>query len=170
MDGTGRLDLVIRGGTVYDGTGRPGTRAVVGVRGDRIVAVGAVVDRGAVELEAAGLAVAPGFIDVHTHDDFAVLLEPAMGFKVLQGVTSDVVGNCGSGVVHGASGAFADLVVLDPARIDVVTYASPRQAPTGIRAVYVDVVAVARDGVHTGARPGRGCVEDARDLNRHVEN
>jgi N-acyl-D-aspartate/D-glutamate deacylase len=53
-------------------------------------------------------------------------------------------------------GAFADLVVFDPARIDdVATYASPRQAPTGIRAVYVNGVAVARDAVHTGARPGR---------------
>jgi N-acyl-D-amino-acid deacylase len=53
-------------------------------------------------------------------------------------------------------GAFADLVVFDPARIDdVATYESPRQAPTGIRAVYVNGVAVARDGAHTGARPGR---------------
>ena len=53
-------------------------------------------------------------------------------------------------------GAFADLVVFDPARIDdVATYESPRQAPTGIRAVYVNGVTVARDGAHTGARPGR---------------
>jgi len=54
------------------------------------------------------------------------------------------------------AGAFADLVVFDPARIaDTATYESPRRAPTGIRAVYVNGVAVARDGVHTGARPGR---------------
>ena len=45
------------------------------------------------------MAVSPGFIDVHSHDDFAVLLDPAMPFKVMQGVTTDVVGNCGSGVV-----------------------------------------------------------------------
>ena len=94
-----RFDLVIRGGTVYDGTGAPGTRADVAVTGDRIAAVGAVAGRGAAELDAAGLAVSPGFIDVHTHDDFAVLLDPEMPFKVMQGVTSDVVGNCGSGVV-----------------------------------------------------------------------
>lgn len=98
-DLAGRFDVVIRNGTVYDGTGAPGVRADVGVRGDRIVAVGAVTGRGAQELDASGLAVAPGFIDVHSHDDYAVLLEPAMDFKVLQGVTSDVVGNCGSGVV-----------------------------------------------------------------------
>jgi len=54
-------------------------------------------------------------------------------------------------------GAYADLVVFDPARIDdAATYTEPRQAPTGIRAVYVNGAAVARDGRHTGARPGRG--------------
>jgi N-acyl-D-amino-acid deacylase len=98
-EAAGRPDVVIRGGTVYDGTGAPGMRAEVGVRGDRVVAVGVVAERGAEELDARGLAVAPGFVDVHSHDDFAVLLEPEMGFKVLQGVTSDVVGKCGSGVV-----------------------------------------------------------------------
>jgi len=94
-----RYDLVIRGGTVFDGSGGPGTIADVAIRGDRIVAVETITARGATELDAAGLAVAPGFIDVHTHDDFAVLLEPEMSFKVMQGVTTDVVGNCGSGVV-----------------------------------------------------------------------
>ncbi len=94
-----RHDLVIRGGTVYDGTGAPSVAADIGVRGDRIVAIGTIGVRGAREVDATGLAVAPGFIDVHTHDDFAVLLEPEMSFKVMQGVTTDVVGNCGSGVV-----------------------------------------------------------------------
>jgi N-acyl-D-amino-acid deacylase len=94
-----RFDLVIRGGTVYDGTGAPGVRADVGVRGDRVVAFGTITTRGDEELDAERLAVAPGFIDVHSHDDYAVLLEPEMPFKVMQGVTSDVVGNCGSGVV-----------------------------------------------------------------------
>src|SRR5438094_182073 len=94
-----RFDLVIRDGTGYDGTGTPGVRADIGVRGERIVAFGTIAARGAPELDAQGLAVTPGFIDVHSHDDYAVLLEPEMPFKVLQGVTSDVVGNCGSGVV-----------------------------------------------------------------------
>jgi N-acyl-D-amino-acid deacylase len=98
-----RHDLVIRGGTVYDGTGRPGVRADVAVRADRIAAVGTVSGRGGHELDATGLAVSPGFIDVHSHDDFVVLLEPEMPFKVMQGVTTDVVGNCGSGVVPFAS-------------------------------------------------------------------
>ena len=92
-------DLVIRGGTVYDGTGAPGRSADVGVRGDRVTAVGTIAERGGAELDATGLAVSPGFIDVHSHDDFAVLCDPQMAFKVMQGVTTDVVGNCGSGVV-----------------------------------------------------------------------
>ncbi|HXJ83464.1 MAG TPA: D-aminoacylase [Candidatus Methylomirabilis sp.] len=97
MDGA--YDVVIRGGTVHDGTGGPGVHADVAVRGDRIVRVGTVAERGGVELDAAGLAVSPGFIDVHSHDDIAVLTDPRMAFKVMQGVTTDVVGNCGSGVI-----------------------------------------------------------------------
>src|SRR6059036_1872682 len=99
MESRHAFDLVIRGGTVYDGTGSAGTMCDVAVRGDRIVEIGHVTARGARELDAAGLAVAPGFIDVHSHDDFAVLCDPQMAFKVMQGVTTDVVGNCGSGVV-----------------------------------------------------------------------
>jgi N-acyl-D-amino-acid deacylase len=94
------FELIVRGATVFDGTGSAGVRADVGVRGDRIVAVEADLQGNAKrEVDAHGLAVAPGFIDVHSHDDFAVLLEPDMPFKVLQGVTTDIVGNCGSGVV-----------------------------------------------------------------------
>ena len=77
-------DLVIRGGTVYDGTGTPGIRADVAVRGDRIVSVGAIAERGGVEIDATSLAVSPGFIDVHSHDDFAVLTDPQMAFKVME--------------------------------------------------------------------------------------
>ncbi len=93
------FDLVIRGGMVYDGSGSPGVRADVGVRGDRVAHVGTIAARAGNEVDATGMAVAPGFIDVHSHDDFAVLLEPEMPFKVMQGVTTDVVGNCGSGIV-----------------------------------------------------------------------
>jgi N-acyl-D-amino-acid deacylase len=92
-------DLVIRGAMVYDGSGAAGVRADVAVSGDRIVGVGRIAARGGAELDATGLAVSPGFIDVHSHDDVAVLTEPRMAFKVMQCVTTDVVGNCGSGVI-----------------------------------------------------------------------
>ncbi|MFQ5471472.1 MAG: amidohydrolase family protein [Dehalococcoidia bacterium] len=90
-------DLLIRGGTVYDGTGSPGTRADVATRDGVIVAVGDTDGRAKRTIDARGMAVAPGFIDVHSHDDAAVL-GGSMDFKLMQGVTTDIVGNCGAGV------------------------------------------------------------------------
>jgi N-acyl-D-amino-acid deacylase len=91
-----RADLAIRGALVYDGSGAEPVRADVAVTGDRIQAVG---DLGATaaerEVDARGLALAPGFIDVHTHDDRHLLAHPDMAAKVSQGVTTVVAGNCG---------------------------------------------------------------------------
>lgn len=89
-------DLVIRGATVYDGTGAAGEVMDVAVDGDRITSVGRVASPGRRELSAAGLSLAPGFIDVHTHDDWALLVRPDLSFKTLQGVTTVVTGNCGT--------------------------------------------------------------------------
>ena len=93
---TGRADLVLRGGTVIDGTGAPARRADVAVSGGRISAVGdlaaTTADR---EIDVAGRVVAPGFIDVHTHDDRYLFTHPEMSPKASQGVTTVVVGNCG---------------------------------------------------------------------------
>src|SRR5205807_1397753 len=84
--------------TVYDGSGGPSLTADVAVTGTRMEAVGDLAGEGAgAEVDGRGLALAPGFIDVHSHDDFAVFLMPEMDFKVGQGVTTDVVGNCGLG-------------------------------------------------------------------------
>jgi N-acyl-D-amino-acid deacylase len=90
-------DLIIRDATVFDGTGAPRFNADVGVTGDRIVAVGGLGATAAGrEVIATGKAVAPGFIDAHTHDDRAVLCGPeCMLCKMSQGVTTVVVGNCG---------------------------------------------------------------------------
>ncbi len=94
-------DIVIRGGLVLDGTGAPGERADLGVRGDRIATVGAIEAEATAgeTIDASSLAVAPGFIDVHSHDDILVLAEPDLTGKSMQGVTTVVNGNCGSGVV-----------------------------------------------------------------------
>ena len=93
-----RWDIVIRGATLFDGTGAAPSVGDLAVRGDRIAAIGEIEGTGAaIEIDAHGLALAPGFIDVHSHDDFAVLTTPAMDFKLMQGVTSEVVGNCGMG-------------------------------------------------------------------------
>jgi N-acyl-D-amino-acid deacylase len=88
--------LLLRGGTVIDGTGAPRFGADVRIEGERIVAVGAnLAEDGAFVLDATGRIVAPGFIDVHTHDDQIVLSAPQMLPKISQGVTTVVVGNCG---------------------------------------------------------------------------
>lgn len=90
MDG----DIVIRGGTVIDGTGAPGVRADVAVTGDTITAVGEGL-RGRRELDAAGQVVTPGFIDIHTHYDAQVFWDPSLTPSAFHGVTTVVAGNCG---------------------------------------------------------------------------
>jgi len=83
---------------VYDGNGAPPEPWDVALAGDRIAAVGVTVAGGGAEvLDARGLALAPGFIDIHAHDDFAAILHPEMSYKLLGGVTTAVVGNCGFG-------------------------------------------------------------------------
>jgi N-acyl-D-amino-acid deacylase len=87
---------ILRGGTVVDGTGAPRFRADVAISGDRIAAIGEVAKAtGAREIDASGKVVAPGFIDVHTHDDRALFASPEMAAKASQGVTTVITGNCG---------------------------------------------------------------------------
>jgi N-acyl-D-aspartate/D-glutamate deacylase len=89
-------DLVIRGGTVVDGTGAPSVRADVAIDGDRIVAVGDVDASGAAEvIEADGRLVTPGFVDLHSHLDAQIGWDPLMSSSCWHGVTSVVMGNCG---------------------------------------------------------------------------
>jgi N-acyl-D-amino-acid deacylase len=88
-------DLVLRGGTVVDGTGAPPTPADVAVDGDRIVAVGAVPERGRRELDVDGRLVTPGFVDIHTHLDAQLAWDPIGSSSCWHGVTTVAVGNCG---------------------------------------------------------------------------
>ncbi len=87
---------LLRGGTVIDGSGAPRFAADVRIEGGRVVAVGeGLAEGGARVVDVAGKIVAPGFIDVHTHDDQIVLAAPEMLPKISQGVTTVVIGNCG---------------------------------------------------------------------------
>lgn len=94
---TQKFDTLIRGGTIFDGRGGSPFVADVGVLGDRIEAVG---DLGGAEadqiIDAVGRWVCPGFVDAHSHSDTYLLIEPSAAGKLYQGVTTEIVGNCGA--------------------------------------------------------------------------
>lgn len=91
------FDVLLTGGTIVDGTGGAPFLGDVGIRGNRIVAIGA---RGVAQarrvLDCSGLCIAPGFIDVHSHSDTYIFLQPAAPSKIHQGVTTEIVGQCGA--------------------------------------------------------------------------
>ena len=91
-------DLIVRGGQVVDGTGGPARRLDVAVAGGRIAALGTSLGEARRVIDAAGQVVAPGFIDIHTHSDYALPANPRAESKIRQGVTTEVVGNCGYSV------------------------------------------------------------------------
>ena len=128
-------DILIRGGQVIDGTGAPARAADVAIRAGRIVAIEADrADSAGRVIDAHGCVVAPGFIDIHTHSDFTLPLNPRAEAKIRQ----------------------ADVVLFDPATIiDRSSYDDPHQYPAGIGTVIVNGTVVIDGGEHTGALPGR---------------
>src|SRR6201984_1902012 len=92
-------DLLIRGGTLIDGSGAPGTRGDLAIADGRIVGLGPTLDgRAEKTIDADGLAVTPGFIDIKTHSDFVLPINPKAESKVRQGVTTEIIGHCGFSV------------------------------------------------------------------------
>jgi N-acyl-D-amino-acid deacylase len=92
-------DLLIRGGLLFDGSGRAGEQADLAIGGDTITAIGRHLDGPTRKtIDASGLAVAPGFIDIKTHSDFTLPINPKAESKVRQGVTTEIVGHCGFSV------------------------------------------------------------------------
>ena len=145
--------LLLRGGTVVDGTGAPRFDADVRIAGERIVEVGAdLAQGGAVVLDASGRIVAPGFIDVHTHDDQVVVAEPQMLPKISQGVTTVVVGNCGI--------SLAPLVHANvPPPLNLLGGPDKYVYPT--MAAYVAAVDAARPAVNVAALVGHSTLRVA---------
>ena len=95
---TQEFDLVIRGGTLVDGTGAPGVSGDLGIRAGRIAALGEVRGDAAETLDAVGQVVAPGFVDIHTHYDAQIFWDRMLSISPWHGVTSVVMGNCGFGI------------------------------------------------------------------------
>ncbi|NNL68030.1 MAG: amidohydrolase family protein, partial [Myxococcales bacterium] len=90
-------DLVIRGGTIVDGSGAPAREGDVAIDGDRIRAVGEVTGEGRREIDARGKHVTPGWVDIHTHYDGQVTWDPYLTPSIWHGITTVVMGNCGVG-------------------------------------------------------------------------
>jgi N-acyl-D-amino-acid deacylase len=92
-------DLAIRGATVVDGTGRDARKADVAVKDGRIAAVGELKDAARETIDAGGLALMPGIVDLHTHFDAQITWDPTLSPSPSLGVTTTVMGNCGFGIV-----------------------------------------------------------------------
>ena len=98
-------DILIRGGLVFDGSGSAGVSADVAIKAGRIAAIGSPINEpGGKTIDAAGLAVAPGFIDIKTHSDFTLPINPKAESKVRQGVTTEIIGHCGFSVAPALAG------------------------------------------------------------------
>src|SRR5467141_1026627 len=172
------FDILIRGGRVLDGTGAPWRLADVGIRGGKIARVGRIgrstSDR---TIDASGKYVAPGFIDIHTHSDIGILVEPTAECAVRQGVTTHVIGNCGDSPAP-ISDTYRDLAVR---RFEY--YAQARDWTWSSCGEYLDFMERQGVGVNIASLVGHGSVRlatmgfedrpatktELRTMSRHVE-
>jgi N-acyl-D-amino-acid deacylase len=114
-------DLLIRDGTVVDGTGAPGYQADIAVAQGRIVEIGKVKDGADKVIDAAGLIVAPGFIDPHTHYDAQICWDPLITCSSWHGVTTVVMGNCGVGLAP-CKPAERDVAAWNLVHVEAIPY------------------------------------------------
>ena len=127
-------ELVLRDVRIVDGTGSAGVEGAVAVEGERIIAVGEVgaghIGPETIEIDGGGHTLSPGFVDVHTHDDGALLRYPGMEFKLAQGCTSVVIGNCGFSAAPAVEGEGdpSNLIGVTPTWSDLAGFAAAVEA------------------------------------------
>ena len=162
-------DLIIRGGKIVDGSGNPWFYGDVAVKGDRIAAIGRVGVDATRVIDAAGLVVAPGFIDMHSHSDWVLLDDGNAESKIRQGVTTEILGESGS------AGPFKGKLVPRPVSV--------RNQAVQIRALAEYFEAVERSGISVNVasyvgqgniwqcvmgysfeRPGTGALRQMKEL------
>jgi N-acyl-D-amino-acid deacylase len=151
-------DLLIRNAKVIDGTGNPWFRGDVAVAGTSIVAVGRVMGEAARVIEADGLCVCPGFIDVHAHGDFTPYDKTVVDYKLRQGITTEINGNCGF------SAAPVDPSTVGLVRKYVEGFIAPEQGvPWNWRSLgeYLDSIAQARLAINIAPLIGHGALRAA---------
>jgi len=172
------FDVVIRGGRVLDGTGSPWRVADIGIRGGKIARVGRL-GRAKWEraIDASGTYVAPGFIDIHTHSDIGILVEPSAECAVRQGVTTHVIGNCGDSPAP-ISERYRELAVR---RFEY--YAQARDWNWSTYGEYLEFMATRGIGINIAGLVGHGSVrlatmgfeerpptaEETRTMRNHVD-
>lgn len=139
------LDLLIRNGLVYDGTGRDAYTADIGVKGDKIAKIGDLKGEEAARvINADGKCVTPGFIEPHSHVDLGVLMTPHMEAYLMQGVTTAVGGNCGHSMATMGEEVYRSAIVDfpvtfagDPKYFDLITlFLSRAKAAQALKQLY----------------------------------
>src|SRR5438128_12005358 len=172
------FDVVIRGGRVLDGTGAPWRRADIGTRGAKVARVGDIGRaKSAVVIDASGKYVAPGFIDIHTHSDVGILVEPTAECAVRQGVTTHVIGNCGDSPAP-IGERYRELAMR---RFEY--YAQARDWNWSTYGEYLDFIAHQRVGINIAGLVGHGSIrlatmgfeerpptpEETRTMKNHID-
>ena len=152
------FDLLVRGGTLVDGTGAPARRGDVGIRGGRIAALGEVSGSAERVVDADGAVVAPGFVDIHTHYDAQVFWDRMLTISPWHGVTSVVMGNCGFGVAP-TRPAHRDLVLRTLEKVEGMSLDALRAGigadwPFETFAEFLDAIEARGTAINVGALVG----------------
>ncbi|HSS08703.1 MAG TPA: amidohydrolase family protein, partial [Acidimicrobiales bacterium] len=154
------LDVLIEGATVVDGTGSSPRQATVGISGDRIVLADASGASARRSIDASGLVVSPGFVDVHTHFDAQVFWDPYLTPSSLYGVTTVVAGNCGFSIAP-LRESDADYMLRLLARVEGIPLPALREGVPwnwNTFGEYLDAVASVGPAVNFGVMAGHSAL------------